>query len=123
MIKDYLIPRRYGFTFIEILIALLICALLVGAVCTAMIHVLRLEKRTMIQREIPFELQTLACRTYLGLEAPKDIAAALPPDWLAEAEHIETVDQKTAWIIWRLAPADDGSLVYSMAIRAGLGPW
>ena len=112
-----------AFTFVEALISLMICAVLIGAVCAALIHVAQMEKRAAILRQTPLLLQTLACRTYLAQESPREIAAHLPGDWLAESEDLSEGDESTRWLIWRLSPGNDVSLVYPIAIRSAEAPW
>lgn len=117
--------RRAAFTFVEVLIALALCALLVATVSSALIHLTRIERRTTLLREAPFHLQTLACQSYLDLAPVADLPAGLPPAWSAQSQTEVTEDdeQQTPWLCWRLAVADDPAFAYTLSLRDGLGPW
>ena len=117
--------RAHGFTFVEVLISLAISALLVGTICSALIHITQMERQTVVLREAPFLLQTLACRSYLHQEQPQETAARIPRHWSAtmNEELVKDEAEETPWVIWRLAPAKDPSFSYRLALRDGLGPW
>jgi prepilin-type N-terminal cleavage/methylation domain-containing protein len=114
-----------GFTFIEVLIALGVVALLITVSCMALIHVLRTEKRSKDLGEARHHLQTVACRAYLDLDTPSDVDALIKPGWTAEAERrlIGENEEQVPWMVWAVRPVDETELHYAIAVRAGLGPW
>lgn len=108
-----------GFTFIEVLVALLIAALLTGIVCTSLNQVLRTEQRTLELEQAAFLLQTLSTRELLrGLAV--DLYPEGAPDpgegWRATRQDLVPPaagglpDQGPVWgwSVWRLEPDSDG---------------
>ncbi len=117
--------NQRGFTFVEILIAILIAALLSGVVCTALIQISRTERSAGNLRQAAFRLQTVACRSYLDQNTPAEISALFAPDWSAEVtrENVEEEETKTPWVTWHLVPEQSPDRAYSISLRAGLGAW
>jgi prepilin-type N-terminal cleavage/methylation domain-containing protein len=117
--------HQRGFTFVEILIAILIATLLAGVVCTALIQIARTERSAGNLREAAFRLQTVACRSYLDQNTPKEISALFAPEWSADAPR-DTVDDErgeTPWVTWHLVPDESPDRAYSISLRAGRGAW
>ena len=117
--------NRRGFTFVEILIAILIATFLTSVVCTALIQISRTERSAGNLREAAFRLQTIACRSYLDQSTPTEISALFAPDWTAEItrETVEDEGGKTPWVTWHLVPDQSPDRAYSLSLRAGLGSW
>ena len=89
---------RSGFTFVEVLIAILLCALLIGVLTSVVIHVGHLDRRTLALRSTKTELQTIVCRAYLGSRSQKDLATK----WKADVKSKVTGEDKQNrfWHSW-----------------------
>ena len=65
---------KAGFTFVEVLIALLVTAILVSVACCSLITSLKAEQASDWQRDASFLVSQLATETRLGLEATGVVA-------------------------------------------------
>lgn len=117
--------RPAGFTFIEVLIALLLCVLMIGVLASAVMHITRLDRRTGTVRETLYHLQTVACRTYLGAPTPEAAVAGLTPEWEYGRSEVEVTigDQRTPWVVWRIDPGPSATVPREIGLRAGYEGW
>ncbi|MFH0879754.1 MAG: prepilin-type N-terminal cleavage/methylation domain-containing protein, partial [Lentisphaerota bacterium] len=60
--------RREGFTFVEVLVALVMTTLLVTATCSSLMGAFRAEETARSLHESQFVLQDIACASYMGLQ-------------------------------------------------------
>lgn len=100
-----------GFTFIEVLIALLMAALLAGVTCSSLSLVARTEARILQLQQATLHLQTLATHLAL-LSLTLDPHDGKPPDfgpnWTAEPQNPipDPEDDQSTWTPWRLTSTD-----------------
>jgi prepilin-type N-terminal cleavage/methylation domain-containing protein len=111
-----------GFTFIEVLMALLMAALLTGVTCASLSLVARTEGRILQLQQASLHLQTLA--THLALLSltldPHDgNTPEFGPDWTAEREDPipDPEDDQLAWTPWRLTPTGNPDLAHQLYER------
>ncbi len=105
-------PHVFGFTLIEVLVALAITALIVGAASAAMMRGLRDERRAMELRDGALRVRSLAGRSLSGLDAEPGANAAVLNGWTAEVSEskVRIEDRERVWRIVRLRPPDPGGL-------------
>ena len=113
-----------GFTFIEVLIAMLLCVLMIGALTSAVVHITRLDRQTGTVRKTVYHLQTLACRTYLGAPASDDIVAGLPTEWEYTQSQVQVTvgDQQVPWVIWGIDPGPS-TVPREISLRTAYEGW
>lgn len=109
---------RTAFTFIEVLVALLILVLLAGAVALSLTSAWRAEQLAGRQRNAQLILRELAARTYAGLD-PTNSGNAGMTSWRVQSESVRDPHAATslAWRVWRIAPADGPSPAVGLALR------
>ena len=101
-----------GFTFIEVLIALLMAALLAGVASASLSRVARTEGRILRLEEAGLHLQTLAThRTLLSLTVDLHDGGDpdIGPNWKLDRRDVETEqdNETAAWVEWKLQTARD----------------
>ena len=110
-------PR--GFTYVEVLIAFLIAAILTTAVCSTLIVSLRAEREAAWLRQCRFTVQSLVADVYAN-EKPTDAVAAAYPDWAIDIEEADSRDASgrgVSWEIWRLSPRSRPSLAVTVEFQ------
>lgn len=101
-----------GFTFPEILTALVITVLTVYATASALMTILRQDDTGLHALRGTLAMQQTACRHFLAPDAlPED--AAEPPLYFQSVQAL----QVDSWVIYTLTPADDSA---SMALNLAL---
>jgi prepilin-type N-terminal cleavage/methylation domain-containing protein len=109
-----------GFTFLEVLIALLIVTMAIGITATAAVQVIQSEQAARDLSDAAQHLQTLACRTYLHEEENHRVDGTLAGDWRTVQEKTVTGEEskETAWITWSVQRRNDrNARTYSMTLR------
>ena len=109
---------KSGFTFVEVLIALLVTVILVSVACSSIITSLRAEQTADWQRDASFLIGQLASETRLGLEATGVVAQARG-DWEIRSDDIESGSGPEAitWRVWILYPHERPSLTVAFSSR------
>jgi prepilin-type N-terminal cleavage/methylation domain-containing protein len=109
---------KSGFTFVEVLIALLVATILVSVACSSLITALKAEQISDWQRDASFLVNQLATETRLGLESTGVVAQA-SFDWEINSEDIETGSgpDAIAWRVWILYPRQRPSLTVTFSSR------
>lgn len=109
-------PDRNGFTFPEILVAMMIVCLTVYASASALITILRLEDTGLRALHAAMLIQTTACRHFL----PDALRPKEPPPASAGFAYPPTSSTRDSWVIYTLTPADDsGSMALTLALSKG----
>ena len=116
-------PRRHedttgeGFTFVEVLLALLVATILITVSATALITSLRAEERADLLREGRYVLEQTATRTWADIEA---IADGPPGPWRVQVTRPDTRPDRNeeAWQIMEITPRDAPPLSLRLALRA-----
>lgn len=102
-----------GFTFIEVLVAIIVAGLLIGVSSVSLITSLRAEQNAAWLRDtIPLLRQTTA-RTWLGTIIDEPVT---DPEW----EIVGAADEKSdggPWQLWILSPKQRPSLRVTLASR------
>ena len=107
-------PASRGFTLVEVLVALLVAVLLVGALAPALISSLRLEETALAAQVAEFGADTVQAR--LLERQPADPA----PEGLSmrrEDVEIEQDKRRIRWAVWTLAPRERVSAASRVAWR------
>jgi Tfp pilus assembly protein PilV len=114
-----------GFTFIEVLIALLLCALLIGVLASAVIHLAQVDRGTVDLRAAALHLQTIACRHYIETSEPHDAPEAIAANWVITVDDVESEQESvlTPWHVWSAAPKNAQSPPNTISLRAGYEGW
>ena len=111
-----------GFTFAEVLIALLIVALATGVIASAIVQVLRSEQRARDLKDATLQLQTLVCRAYLYGTGDRDLNDSLPSGWQTDRNEHPMGD--TSWTTWSVQRKGEGTAYrHAVAIRTRSTPW
>lgn len=119
-------PSRGGFTFVEVLISMLVAAMLAGVVCAVLTQVAGMEQRTAEARQARFHTERLVCRLALGAGDDPDPALALDdlfaPAWRVSMEPGDD-ERPAAWTRWTLQRTGDPAISYDVWVRSDLAPW
>lgn len=96
-----------AFTYLEILVALLITGLLALAVGSVLLTSLRAERAAQAEREARLLYESAATRGLLGMD-PAGALENLGPGWHMTSTPIEKSNDTNApqWRAWDLEPAD-----------------
>jgi len=103
---------RAGFTFIEVLIAIVVAGLLIGVSSVSLITSLRAEQQAAWLRDAVPLIRQVSVRTWIGALADEPLAA---PEWDV-SRSTATTDNGT-WVTWTLSPAQRPSLRIMLAVR------
>ena len=105
-----------GFTFVEVLVALLVAALLVSAASSALITSLAAERTAARMQEATLLVPTIASREYLQ---PGETNGALHADWAVNSDVVETkgASATNTWRMWTMSPKDRPLLTMTFALR------
>jgi prepilin-type N-terminal cleavage/methylation domain-containing protein len=111
-----------GFTYVEVLIALVIAGLLALAAGGVLLTSLRAERSAQDQRELRFLLQSVATRTFLGLSPTGALDQAASGWRLQPLEVVSNADTNAPrWRSWELAPPDGSALRLRLSVQSELG--
>lgn len=104
---------RAGFTFIEVLVALVILVTVVTAMMDLFSGLLKAQARTAHYREAWLELGTLSTAAQLGI-SNDDVELMTPNAWFLESrqERVPGYEGDVDYTAWTLAPADAPALVF-----------
>ncbi|OGV44944.1 MAG: hypothetical protein A2X46_17400 [Lentisphaerae bacterium GWF2_57_35] len=100
-----------AFTFVEVLVALVMCSIMVSAICTALIVALKAEQMASWLREAERMNSEVAAHYYRG-ESPTNLLSRASGDWSITEEFIRQKSDETTlvWKVWNLMPNDRPSL-------------
>jgi prepilin-type N-terminal cleavage/methylation domain-containing protein len=109
---------KSGFTFVEVLIALLVVVILVSVACSSLITSLKAEQLSDWQRDASFLVNRLATEARLGTE-PAGVVTQAGADWEINSEDIEagTGPDAITWRVWILYPRERPSLTVTFCSR------
>ena len=109
---------KSGFTFVEVMIALLAAAILVSVACSSLITSLKAEQISDYQREASFLVNQLATESSLGIQ-PTGVVARAGTDWEITSDDVETGEgpSATTWRVWILYPRERPSLTVTFSSR------
>jgi hypothetical protein len=109
---------KVGFTFLEVLIALLATVILVSVACNSLITSLKAEQISDWQRDAAFLLNRLVTEARLGIESTGVVAQARG-GWEIHSDDIEVGSgpDALAWRVWILYPRERPSLTVTFSSR------
>ena len=111
-------PMKSGFTFLEVLIALLAAILLISATSSSLITSLKAEQVSGYQRDAAFLVNQLATESRLGLE-PTGTVIQAGSEWEINSDDMKVGEGPAAieWRVWILSPRERPSLTVTFASR------
>ena len=111
--------RMKGFTFIEVLVALCIAAVMVAVIGSSLITSLNAEQTATHLQSSTVLAQRLATTLFLGL-SPDDVFSAEKADWdfLSKAQNTSDGTNPIAWQVWTLSPKVKPSLKTALAFQS-----
>ena len=93
-----------GFTLVEVLVALLVAMLLVGAAASALIGILRAEETSLRMQKAALQVQSVTCESLLGMGIT-GAAHVVGEEWSVSYNVIEpTLKQTNTWNVWTILP-------------------
>jgi Tfp pilus assembly protein PilV len=109
---------KVGFTFLEVLIALLVTVILVSVACSSLIVSLKAEQTSDWQQEASFLVNQLATEARLGLESTNSMAQTRG-GWEINTNNIEVGSGPDAitWRVWILYPRERPSLTVTFSSK------
>jgi prepilin-type N-terminal cleavage/methylation domain-containing protein len=109
-------PASQGFTFVEVLVALLAASLLVSAAASALITSLRAEQTAAHLRTGALLVQAVFARNCLDAGETNGVPDT---DWAMTSDLFETRTETATntWRVWVLFPNDRPSLSVTLALR------
>lgn len=109
---------KTGFTFVEVMIALLVTTILVSVACNSLITSLKAEQISDWQRDASFLVNQLATEARLGIESTGVVTQA-DTNWEINSDEIETGTEEAAitWRVWILYPRERPSLTVTFSSR------
>ena len=109
-----------GFTFLEVLIALVIAVVLVGAVCTTLVAALKAEQSAAHLREGALLIPSIQTSNRLGLlDEDEYLAAGFAAwEWSKREEVTGAGESRQTWVRVTASPSDRPSLVVSFSLIA-----
>ena len=107
-----------GFTFVEVLIALLVAVILVSVACTSLITSLKAEQISDWQRDASFLMNQLVTEARLGIEST-GVVTQVSADWEITSDDIEVGSEPdvVSWRVWILYPRERPSLTVTFSAR------
>ena len=114
-----------GFTFVEVLIALLLCTLLVSVICTALIRISNARIRVHHLDLAGLEVQRIACLTYLDKDPLGADGTQPPGEWNARQKDVSGagLDSPQRWRTWIVAPEEDPGFTTAFSLRSDVPSW
>lgn len=107
-------PETAGFTFVETMVALIICVVLLSTVSSALIASLRAEQTASWLQEGTLTCNRIAAAELAGLPFT-NILADVGSAW--EISVTDIADGDLLWKVWSVSPADRPSLMVKTATR------
>ncbi len=109
-------PAPNGFTFVEVLVALLAATLLVFAASSALITSLRAEETAARLAAGSLLVHTVYTRACLN---PEDANGPAATDWAVSSDLFETRTEAATnrWRVWMMFPKAQPSLGITLALR------
>ena len=109
---------KVGFTFLEVLIALLVAVILVSVACSSLMTSLKAEQIADWQRDASFLVNQLATETKLSIEST-GVTARAQEGWEIHSDDIEAGSGPHAimWRVWILYPRERPSLTVTFSSR------
>lgn len=111
-----------GFTFLEVMIALLMCMLMVSVISSSLYTVLQAEQLSIQLNSSSLALETLACRVAVQTIDKKNLEQSFAPDWILTQGDLQ-LDNGTTWNTMSLAADETSSVVAPLAVRVDLADW
>ena len=111
-----------GFTFLEVMVSLLICTVLISAVSSSLYTVLEAEQLSTRLRTSALALRTLHCRYALQSVERSKLGASFEPDWIL-SQHEQRPEEGMAWIRLSLAADESSPVALPLALHADLSEW
>jgi len=107
-----------GFTFLEVLIALLVTVILVSVACSSLITSLKAEQTSDWQQEASFLVNQLVTEARLGLEST-GVMAQTSGEWEIHSDDIEAGSgpDVITWRVWIMYPRERPSLTVTFSSR------
>jgi Tfp pilus assembly protein PilE len=109
---------KVGFTFLEVLIALLVTVILVSVTCSSLLTSLKAEQISDWQRDASFLVNQLATEAWLGMEST-GVTARTGGEWEIHCDDIEagSGSDAIAWRTWVMYPRERPSLTVTFSSR------
>ena len=109
---------KSAFTFVEVLIALLVAVIFVSVACSSLITSLKAEQASDWRRDASFLVNQLATEARLGIESTGVVTQA-GADWDIHSDDIEAGSGPDAitWRVWILYPRERPSLTVTFSSR------
>jgi len=105
--------QNEGFTFIEVLVALIVAGLLVGVSSVSLITSLRAEQNAAWLRDAVPIIRQITTRTWMGTATEEPVTN---PDWDITTT-VDTEDSLNPWQMWMISPRQRPSLRVTLASR------
>lgn len=109
---------KSGFTFLEVLIALLVTTILFSVACSSLITALKAEQTANWQRDATLLISQITCAERLGLETT-GIVSQTDGAWEINTDDIQSGEAPNAiaWHVWILYPREQPSLTVIFSTR------
>ena len=109
---------KVGFTFLEVLIALLVTTILVSVACSSLITSLKAERTADWQRDAALLVSQITCEARLGLETT-GIVSQTGNAWEINSDDIQSGSgsEAASWRVWILYPREQPSLTVTFSSR------
>jgi Tfp pilus assembly protein PilE len=110
--------NREGFTFVEVLVALVMCAIMVSVVCTALITALKAEQMATWLSDAQRMTSEWTAHYYRN-ESPTNLAKRISTDWTQSDLSIQQATEETSivWKVWTLTPNDRPSMSIRLCLH------
>ena len=111
--------RKAAFTFIEVLVALCVAAIMLAVIGSSLITSLNAEQTAHHLQEAAGLVQRVATASFLGL-SPTEMLAGDGVDWnvLSEIQSTNDGTNNIVWQVWTLSPKTRTSLKTTLALRS-----
>lgn len=111
-----------GFTFMEVMVALVMASILVGVTCTALVTALNAERLAGHMRTAGFMAQELTTLQYRA-EAPTNLIQRVETEWVFGSNTVVQTSEETniTWQVWTLSPLDRPSWSVEICFAATEG--
>ena len=108
------VPTRDGFTFVETIVALVICVVLLSVVSKSLLASLRAEQTSTWLQQGSLTCDRIAAARYAELPVT-DVVTSAGAAWTIE--NTEILDGTNVWRVWSVIPADRPSLMVRTTFR------
>lgn len=115
---SYLASRRSGFSFIEVIVALAVTAILVATVCVTLVTALSAERRLDDLRSAESHAGELVAYLFAGYD-PTNAMAGWAGAWTAagQEQSIGEGSNRITWSIWEVRAAGQADAGTRIALR------